>query len=163
MGGSTPRIQIRTGFSLARNFGRRLALVVTLALLLASADVYVKSRMPVDDFFLHERSSAWFALCVGLVGALLLLARVPSWLVAVASATLAGGVLGNLVSAWAGGGFVPNVFVWDQAAIAFNLADVFILAGIALEMVALSLAAVRFRDVLPEATVAARVARRLRR
>ena len=143
--------------------GARLALVVGLAALIASADLWVKARMPADDFLLHERSAAWFALCASLVAGLLVLARVPSWFVALASGLLAGGVLGNLVSAWAGDGFVPNVFVWEDAAVAFNLADVFILGGIALEMLALSLAAVRFRDVLPQSTVAVRVARRLRR
>jgi hypothetical protein len=141
----------------------RLALVVVLAALLASLDLLVKSRMPVDDFFLHGRSAAWFVLCVALVATTLVLARVPSWFAAASSGILAGGVLGNLVSAWAGGGFVPNVFVWDAAAVAFNLADVFILGGIALEMLALSLAAVRFRHVLPDAPVPVRVARRLRR
>ena len=95
----------------------------------------------------------------------LLLTRLPSRLLAGGAGLLAAGVLGNLVSARLHHGLVPNPFVvvlGRYLELAFNLADLFVLAGIAVLNVAALRLAVRYRHLLPQSTVAMRLARRIR-
>jgi lipoprotein signal peptidase len=80
----------------------------------------------------HDRSSGALALmAVVLAGLVVVVPLLPSPTVAVAAGIAAGGALGNLVSllVWSGG--IPDPLVVDGF-VAFNLADVFVLAGDAL-------------------------------
>jgi hypothetical protein len=143
---------------------QRLVLLLVLAAALATADLTVKRLLPTDPWLFHQRSHAWIELSVALLLALALLPRLPSRFVALAGGILAGGVLGNLVSARWNDGLVPNPFVMtgDDGVVAFNLADVFVLSGILLLTAAVVRVTIRHRDVLPQSTVAVRAFRRVR-
>lgn len=142
----------------------RLALVVLPAAAIAATDLALKAALPQQAWLLHQRSHAWVACSVVLLLCSMVLARLPSRLVAVAAGVFGGGVLGNLVSASWNGGRVPNpfVFVGRDGVLAFNLADIFVLAGIVLLTSALVRVTVKHRDVLPQSTLAVRAVRRLR-
>lgn len=142
---------------------KRLLLVVALAATLALTDLAVKVAVATGAWDFHRRSHWWVALSLVLLLGAIAAARLPSRSVAVAAGVLSGGVLGNLVSAGWYGGRVPNPIVVEggEGAVAFNLADVFALAGILLLMVSLSRVTVRHRHLLPSSTVAVRAARRL--
>lgn len=144
---------------------QRLAFVVLVALALAGADLAAKAALPAHPGFVHVRSPAWALLSLALLAGSLGLALLPSRAVAAATGVLAGGVLGNLLSAVADGWRVPNPFVVmrGDGGIAFNLADVFIVAGILLQTAALARVTIRHRHVLPRSTVAVRAFRSLRR
>jgi lipoprotein signal peptidase len=76
------------------------------------------------------------------------LALVRSRAVALAAGVMCGGVIGNLVSARADGNWVPNPLVianYDRT-IAFNLADVFFVAGELLLMATLIVVAMRSHE-----------------
>jgi lipoprotein signal peptidase len=75
---------------------------------------------------------------------LLLLPVLPSRLVATSAGVVAGGVLGNLVSAREHGGRVPNPIV--AGSFAFNLADIFVLAGVPVMVFALARVSIRHRE-----------------
>lgn len=78
----------------------------------------------------------------------LAIAALSSRLVAATAAVAAGGALGNLISVGRYGA-VPNPFlVGGSSGILFNLADVFVLCGLLLLVVALVSASVRHRDRL---------------
>ncbi len=79
-----------------------------------------------------------------LVVVLLLLAVLPSRLVAGSAGVVAGGVLGNLVSAHQHGGRVPNPIV--VGSFALNVADVFVLAGVPVMVFALARVSIRHRE-----------------
>ena len=103
---------------------RRLLLVVTTALLLAP-DLAQKAFEPRYG---HPRSLAYAALAAALLaGVVAFVPRVPSRVFAVAGGIAAAGAGGNLVAAlvWRDG--VPNPLV--AGAVAFNLADVYAVAG----------------------------------
>lgn len=138
----------------------RLAILVPTALTLAAADLAVKAALPGDAALAHHRSHAWAALSLALLALLVLLARLPSRLLAAASGVLAAGILGNLL--WAAGhaGRVANPFVAGD--VAFNLADCLFVAGLLLEAVAAMRLAVRYRHLLPQSTIPVRIVRRLR-
>jgi hypothetical protein len=142
----------------------RLGIVVFTAVPLAALDLLLKDVLPADPMLFHRRSTDWIILCCVLLVVALVLARLPSRLVAVAAGLLAAGVLGNLLSARWHNGVVPNPFVVGppNKELAFNLADVFVLAGIVLETVASLRLAIRYRHLLPESTIAVRLVRRLR-
>lgn len=144
----------------ARAVRARLAIVVLVALPLAAADLAVKAALPTDPAFYHHRSHAWVVLSVCLVALALLATRLPSRLFAFAAGVLVAGLAGNLVSAARHADLVPNPFVADR--IAFNLADTFVLAGIALLSVAAMRLAVRYRHLLPQSTIPVRIARHVR-
>jgi chromate transport protein ChrA len=127
-----------------RRMRLRLLLVLAPALLLAGVDLVVKALVATQAWDFHERSHLWVGFSVALAIAAVALAFVPSRFAAVAAGVVAGGVLGNLVSAWQHGGRVPNPLV--AGTVAFNLADVFVLAGAVLQTVALARAAIRHRD-----------------
>jgi lipoprotein signal peptidase len=128
----------------------RLALALAVALPLAAADLVWKALVATPTWAYHERSPGWLALSVALLAAVLLATRVPSTVVACAAGVLAGGVLGNALSAAWNGLAVANPIVLEgsDAVVAFNLADVFVVVGIAALVVALGLEALRQRTLL---------------
>ena len=94
----------------------------------------------------HQRSHLWSALTASLVVVLLLFAVLPSRLVAISAGVVAGGVLGNLLSALEHGGRVPNPI--HAGSFAFNLADIVVLAGVPVLVFALGRVSIRHRDQL---------------
>lgn len=142
----------------------RIAIVVALAVPLAGIDLLVKFVLPTAPIFMHKRSGEWMILSAIVLVVALLLTRLPSGLLAGGAGLLAAGVLGNLVSARLHHGLVPNPFVvvLGDLELAFNLADLFVLGGIAVLNVAALRLAVRYRHLLPQSSVAVRLARRLR-
>jgi lipoprotein signal peptidase len=95
------------------------------ALLLAAVDLAQKASAPVYG---HPRGAGYVGLaavlCVLLV---LFVPRVPSRALAVAGGVAAAGALGNLVSAVAWRGGVPNPIVVGD--VAFNIADLCAVGG----------------------------------
>ena len=130
----------------------RLLLIAAPAVVLASVDLIVKAKVPTESWAYHHRSQAWVVLSVVVLFGAFSLALVRSLAVAVAAGVMCGGVIGNLVSARADGNWVPNPLVignYERGfAFAFNLADVFFLAGNLLLMAALVVMVVRRRDRL---------------
>jgi Signal peptidase (SPase) II len=122
----------------------RLSFVLAPALTLAAVDLTVKATFATKDWDYHQRSHAWSVLAVCLLAVVLLLALLPSRLVAVSAGIVAGGVLGNVVSAFRHGDRVPNPIVIGP--FAFNLADVFILLGVPLLMFALARVSILHRE-----------------
>ncbi len=143
----------------------RLALLAVPAVGLAAVDLVVKSLVATPPGLFHQRSHAWIVLSSCVLVVLIAFAGLPSRVLAVASGVLAGGVLGNLGSAVLHHGRVANPLVVARGSevVAFNLADLWVLGGIALVTTALGALVIRFRDLLPDSTVAVRVVRRLRR
>jgi lipoprotein signal peptidase len=121
----------------------RLLLVLAPALAIAGIDLAVKAAFPTSRWDFHQRSHAWSVLTICLLAVVLLLAVLPSRLVAVAAGIVAGGGLGNVVSASQHGGRVPNPIVIGPYAL--NLADLFILLGVPVLMVALARVSIRNR------------------
>ena len=125
------------------------------AAVLTAADLILKAALPSQ--LSHHRSATWAVASIVLLVAAALASRLPSRLLAVAAGVFAAGLAGNLVSAGLHHGVVPNPFVVGNAA--FNLADVLLLAGIVLGIVATMRLALRFRHLLPRHTIAVRLAR----
>ena len=124
----------------------RTTLLLSVAVLLTALDLAQKATQPVYG---HPRGVAYVALAAGLLAALVLFVpRVPSRPFAVAGGVAAAGALGNLASALAWRGGVPNPMVVGQ--LAFNLADVFALAGAASLVVGAATFALRHPDLLRE-------------
>ena len=124
----------------------RLSLFLVPALTLAAVDLAVKALLATKDWDFHPRSHAWSVLAVAVLVVLLVFAVLPSRLVAIAAGVVAGGVLGNVLSAHEHGGRVPNPLVVGP--VASNLADVFVLVGAPVLMVALARVSIRHRDVI---------------
>lgn len=141
---------------------RRAGIVLGIALPLAAADLWVKAVQPTQPWAYHQRSDAWLVLCVTLLAGLVLLARIPSRLVPVAAGVLAGGLLGNALSAAWNGMEVPNPLLvyGDRGVVAYNLADVWALGGIALLVVTVGEWLIRNREVLPSPARIRRTGRR---
>lgn len=132
----------------------RLLFVLVVAIGLSAVDLHVKSVLATPLWAYHQRSDTWVAACiVTLVGAAAV-TRIPSLGVAIGAALLSGGVLGNLVSARLDHDAVPDPLLIGSPyrGIAFNLADVFTLAGIVVLIGSLMVVAVRNRDRLPPPT-----------
>jgi hypothetical protein len=130
----------------------RAALVLIVALPLAAADLVWKHVATTPQWAYHARSPGWLALSIGLVGAALLATRLRSVVSLLAAGLMAGGVLGNALSAAWNGLRVPDpiiVMPGQRAVIAFNLADVFTTIGILSLTAALAGALLRNRHVLP--------------
>jgi hypothetical protein len=126
----------------------RLLLVIAPAALLACADLIVKATVHTPWWAFHHRSNAWVVLSMILLVAAGLLAFVPSRLAAVAAGMMAGGALGNLLSARWDGNWVPNPLVIGGYGygVAFNLADVFFIVGNVALMTALIVVALHHRE-----------------
>jgi lipoprotein signal peptidase len=124
----------------------RLSLVLAPALTLAAIDLAVKAAFATKDWDFHQRSHAWSVLAVVVLAVLLVFAVLPSRLVAAAAGVVAGGVLGNVVSAREHGGSVPNPIVIGSFAL--NLADVFVLVGVPVLVVALARVSIRHRETI---------------
>jgi hypothetical protein len=124
----------------------RLPLLLAPALTLAAIDLVVKDVVATRSWDYHQRSYAWSVSAISLLAVVLALVVLRSRLVAIAAGIVAGGILGNLVSAHGHGGEVPNPLTLGT--VAFNLADVFVLAGIPLLVVALARIAIKSRDTI---------------
>lgn len=142
----------------------RGSFVLGIAALLAAADLVHKAAVDTPEWAFHLRSEAWELLAATLVVGCVALTRIPSNAVAAGSALLAGGALGNLVSSLESDRGVPNPIVaGGDAVVAFNLADVFTLAGIAALMAALIVVTIRHREqLMPPRAFARMLWRRLR-
>lgn len=133
--------------------------MLVLAPVLAADDLVVKSLVRSEPWNYHERSHWWAALSIFLIPCVLGLAALPSRGIALSAGALAGGGLGNLISALGNGMWVPNPFV--LGAIAFNLADVFVLVGALGLMGSVGVFAIRHREhLLPPRRWEQAVARR---
>jgi xanthine/uracil permease len=144
----------------------RLAVVLSLAISLAVADLVWKAAEPTPAWAFHERSPAWLILSVATLAAMLVVVRIPARWIPLAAGLLAGGVLGNTLSAAWNDLAVPNPIVveGESGVIAFNLADVWALLGIVALTLAIGTWLVRNREVLPSpAEARARWASALRR
>jgi lipoprotein signal peptidase len=128
----------------------RLAVALAVAVPLALVDLAVKAVRPTPWWAWHERSLGWLLLCVVVLAALVVVLRVPGVLVPPAAGVLAGGVLGNALSAAWNDLEVANPLVieGERAVLAFNLADVWVLAGLAALFAVLGVWLVRNRDGL---------------
>jgi lipoprotein signal peptidase len=126
--------------------------LVTSAGVLVVVDQVVKATVSTPLWAFHHRSYGWFALSIAVLAGAVLLTLVPSRAVAVAAGVMSAGVIGNLISARLHGHRVPNPLVignYERGfAFAFNLADIFFLAGNLLLMAALVVMVVRRRDRL---------------
>jgi lipoprotein signal peptidase len=117
----------------------RRRLLVVLALLLTAADLGQKASAPVYG---HPRSSGYVVVAAALsVFLVLFVPRVPSRALAVAGGIAAAGALGNLISAVAWRGGIPNPMVVGD--IAFNVADVCAVTGAVTLVVGCALFALR--------------------
>jgi hypothetical protein len=138
----------------------RLSIFVAVALPLTAADLLTKAVVPTDPGLYHLRSSGWRIGSAALLVLALVLCRLPSRFVAAAAGVFAAGVAGNLVSALGHDGAVPNPFV--AGTVAFTLADVLLVAGVAVVGAAGMRLAVRHRHLLPTSTIPVRIARYVR-
>ncbi len=129
----------------------RLAIVLGLAAPLAAFDLAWKGIATTPDWAYHTRSLGWLVLSMALFVATLAVARVPSAVAPVAAGVMAGGVLGNALSAAWNGLRVPDPIVayTAHAIIAFNPADVFTMVGTLALTFALSVSLIRHRHLLP--------------
>jgi lipoprotein signal peptidase len=125
---------------------RRLAATCATALAFALLDLSVKALVVTSTWDFHQRSHAWSTLAFVLVLLVLALGVLPSRLVTGAAGLVAGGAIGNVISAVRHRGLVPNPIV--AGTIAFNLADLFVVLGTPVLVVALARCAIRQRDVV---------------
>ena len=124
---------------------------------LAAVDQWVKLMVSTPYWAYHQRSDGWFLGSCALFLAMSLLATLPSRGVAAGTALFCGGLLGNLMSAGADHLLVPNpLLIGHRDGIAFNVADVCILAGNLTLMVALGMLVIRNRARLEAWRAAAR-------
>jgi lipoprotein signal peptidase len=127
---------------------RRLLLVLT-ALLFGVTDVMHKL---LDPAHVHHARTPIVAMIIAalITGLVLLVPRIPSNAAAIGAGIACGGALGNLVSLlwWADGVPDPFIVAGTERALAFNLADLFALAGDALLVSAAVVYGVRHRDQL---------------
>lgn len=124
---------------------RRLVLACT-AVSFAAIDLVHKAVSSAN--FQHARTPfAAFVIASVVFALVALVPRVPSNAASVGAGIACGGALGNLVSLLAWGQGVPDPLVVNSATqgIAFNLADVFALAGDALLLSAIVVHGVRHR------------------
>lgn len=135
----------------------RAGIAVVVALALAGVDQLVDAVAGSDPSTAHMRSVGWVAASLALLVVAAVLVRLPSRLLAFGAGVFAGGLLGNVVSAGVHGRAVPNPFVAGE--VAFNLADVCVLAGIVLVIVASMRLARRYRHLLPRHTIPVRIVR----
>lgn len=127
----------------------RLLAVLLAATTFAAIDQWTKLLIATPDWAYHHRSEGWFlGSCVLFVG-MAALAMLPSISVAVGAALFAGGLLGNMMSASADHFDVPNpLLIGHHDGIAFNIADVCIMTGNVVLMVACCALAIQNRERL---------------
>ena len=130
---------------------------------MANVDLLVKAVVASSPRFDHPRSGAWLAVSFVELAVMAALTLLPSRALALTAGLVAGGTLGNLVSALGDDRTVANPFVlhFGDGGVAFNVADVAFVGGQLLLTVAAMRLAIRHRDKLPRSTVAVRLARRL--
>lgn len=129
--------------------------MLSVAVPLAAVDLFVKATMPTQPWAYHERSIAWLFLSLALFGGMILIAQIPSLLVAPAAGVLAAGILGNSLSAAWNDMRVPNPLLAGGANpyIAFNLADIWALTGILALILTIGIWLIRNRALLPPSSV----------
>jgi lipoprotein signal peptidase len=114
----------------------RQRLLIAVALGLTALDLGQKASAPVYG---HPRGVGYVLVAAALTGFLVVFVpRVPSRALAVAGGVAAAGAFGNLVSALAWRGGIPNPIVLGE--VAFNVADLCAVTG----AIALVLGAVLF-------------------
>jgi lipoprotein signal peptidase len=129
----------------------RRRLLVCIAVSFASIDLVHKSIATAE--FHHARTPFVTLVMAGLIVALVVVVpHVPSNAAAIGAGIACGGALGNLISllAWAQGVPDPLVVAGTMHGLAFNLADLFAVAGDALLLSAVALYGVRNRARLQE-------------
>jgi len=144
----------------SRNVRTRLWMFLAAAVPLTAADLLTKALVPTDPGLYHPRSGAWQLGSAALVALAVTFCRLPSCLFAVAAGVFAAGLAGNLLSALAHGGAVPNPFV--AGPLAFTLSDVLLVAGVALLGTTGMRLALRHRHLLPTSTIPVRIVRYVR-
>lgn len=133
------------------NVNLRRTLLVCTAVSFAAIDLVHKSLAPAE--FHHVRTQFAALLMGALIAALVVLVpRIPSNAAAIGAGIACGGALGNLVSllAWSQGVPDPLVVSGTLRGVAFNLADLFALAGDVLLLSAVVLHGIRHRARLRE-------------
>jgi len=143
----------------------RFLTMLLAAATVAAVDQWVKLAVATPSWAYHQRSDGWFLGSCALFVGMALLGTLPSRGVAAGAALFCGGILGNLMSASAHHLAVPNpLLIGARDGIAFNVADVCILAGNMTLMVALSVLVVQNRRRLEawRGAARARVRERLR-
>ena len=130
----------------------RRTLLVCIAVSFAAIDLAHKSLSTAE--FHHARTPlVALVMCAVIAALVMLVPRVPSNTAAVGAGVACGGALGNLVSllAWAQG--VPDPLVVTSGlhgGLAFNLADLFAVAGDALLLSAVAVYGLRNRARLTQ-------------
>jgi hypothetical protein len=133
---------------------QRVGIMLCVAVPLAAIDLFVKATIPTQPWAYHQRSIAWLFLSFALFGGMILIAQIPSVLVAPAAGVLAAGILGNSLSAAWNNMEVPNPLLagGDSAFIAFNLADIWAVTGILALVLTIGIWLIRNRALLPPTT-----------
>ncbi len=129
----------------------RRTLLACIALSFAAIDLAHKSLTTAE--FHHARTPlVALVMCAVIAALVLLVPRVPSNAAAVGAGVACGGALGNLVSllAWAQGVPDPLVVTSGLHGVAFNLADLFAVAGDALLLSAVAVYGLRNRARLTQ-------------
>jgi len=124
---------------------------VCTAVVCAGIDLLHKASTSAE--FHHARTPYVTVVMAALIAALVVLVpRLPSNVAAVGAGVACGGALGNLVSllAWTQGVPDPFVVVGATYGLAFNLADLFAVAGDSLLLSAVILLGLRRRAALRE-------------
>ena len=122
----------------------RQRLLIAVALLLTAADLGQKASAPVYG---HPRGLGYVFVAAAITALLaLFVPRVPSRALAVAGGVATAGAFGNLVSALAWRGGIPNPIVVGE--IAFNIADLCAATGAIALVVGAVLFAVRHPALL---------------
>jgi hypothetical protein len=118
---------------------------------LVAADLAVKAAVETPVWAYHQRSFGWVALCCVVLAGLTMVTRLPALFVPASAGVLAAGVAGNALSAAWNDLAVPNPLVIEGSSrfVAFNLADVWALVGIATLVLTIGLWLVRNRHLLP--------------
>jgi lipoprotein signal peptidase len=133
------------------NVKLRRTLLVCTAVSFAAIDLVYKSFAHAE--FHHARTQFVALIMAAVITALVLVVpRVPSNAAAIGAGIACGGALGNLISlfAWSQGVPDPLVVAGTLHGLAFNLADVFAIAGDALLLSAVVLHGMRHRASLRE-------------
>jgi lipoprotein signal peptidase len=129
----------------------RRTLLVCIAVSFAAIDLVHKSFAQTE--FHHPRTPFVALVMAALIVALVVVVpRVPSNAAAIGAGIACGGALGNLISllAWSQGVPDPLVVTGTMQGLAFNLADLFAVAGDALLLSAVVLHGMRNRARLRE-------------